>query len=174
MELGVPRRRGLEEVGGEPAGGGTDHADADGPRHLVAERGQVAEHRLELDAHAPGAGGDGLALLGELAGGTVDQHGADLALQPGDVGRHVGLAVGEAGLTGGRRLPGEALLFGIYSLMGETLPSMALTRGMVLMARGWPAATVRQAGKAAAERLEPLVSPYARPLLADHRSAGHA
>ena len=94
-------------MGGEPAGGGTDHADADGPRHLVAERGQVAEHRLELDAHAPGAGGDGLALLGELAGGTVDQHGADLALQPGDVGRHVGLDGGE-GVSGGR----EAALVG--------------------------------------------------------------
>ncbi|TMM17671.1 MAG: HAD-IB family hydrolase [Actinobacteria bacterium] len=98
----------------------------------------------------------------------------DRTLLKGPSGPAINEAVGEAGLTGGRRLPGEALLFGIYSLMGETLPSMALTRGMVLMARGWPAATVRQAGKAAAERLEPLVSPYARPLLADHRSAGHA
>ncbi|HEY3701015.1 MAG TPA: HAD family hydrolase, partial [Acidimicrobiales bacterium] len=97
----------------------------------------------------------------------------DRTLLEGPSGPAINEAVAEAGLTGGRRLPGEALLFGIYKLMGETLPSMALTRSAVLMARGWPADVVRQAGKAAAERMERLVSPYARPLLADHRQAGH-
>ncbi|HEX4539530.1 MAG TPA: HAD-IB family hydrolase [Acidimicrobiales bacterium] len=97
----------------------------------------------------------------------------DRTLLKGPSGPAINESVAEAGLTGGRRLPGEALLFGIYNLMGETLPSMALTRSAALMARGWPADVVRQAGKAAAERLEPLVSPYARLLLADHRRAGH-
>jgi putative phosphoserine phosphatase/1-acylglycerol-3-phosphate O-acyltransferase len=97
----------------------------------------------------------------------------DRTLLKGPSGPAINQAVSEAGLTGGRRLPGEALLFGIYNVMGETLPSMALTRSAVLMARGWRADAVRQAGKAAAERLESLVSPYARPLLADHRRAGH-
>ncbi|HEY1635123.1 MAG TPA: HAD-IB family hydrolase [Acidimicrobiales bacterium] len=97
----------------------------------------------------------------------------DRTLLKGPSGPAINQAVAEAGLTGGRRLPGEALLFGIYNLMGETLPSMALTRSAVLMARGWPVEVVRQAGKAAADRLEALVSPYARPLLADHRRAGH-
>jgi putative phosphoserine phosphatase/1-acylglycerol-3-phosphate O-acyltransferase len=97
----------------------------------------------------------------------------DRTLLKGPSGPVVNEAVAEAGLTGGRRLPGERLLFGIYNLVGETLPSMALTRSAVLLARGWPSAAVREAGKVAAERLEPLVSPYARPLLADHRRAGH-
>jgi len=97
----------------------------------------------------------------------------DRTLLKGPSGPAINEAVAEAGLTGGRRLPGEALLFGIYNFMGETLPSMALTRSLVLMARGWSGAVVRQAGKAAAERLEPLISPYARPLLDDHRRAGH-
>src|SRR5205807_7906996 len=52
------------------------------------------------------------------------------------------------------------------------LPSMALARAAALVARGWSAEAVRQAGKAAAERLEELVAPYARPLMEEHRRAG--
>jgi putative phosphoserine phosphatase/1-acylglycerol-3-phosphate O-acyltransferase len=98
----------------------------------------------------------------------------DRTLLKGPSGPAMNEALSETGLTGGRRLPGERLLYGIYNLMGETLPSMALTRSLALMARGWSAAVVREAGKAAAEQLEPIVNPYAKPLLADHRRAGHA
>jgi putative phosphoserine phosphatase/1-acylglycerol-3-phosphate O-acyltransferase len=98
----------------------------------------------------------------------------DRTLLKGPSGPAMNEALGETGLTGGRRLPGERLLYGIYNLMGETLPSMALTRGLALMARGWSSGLVREAGKGAAERLERIVNPYAKPLLADHRRAGHA
>jgi putative phosphoserine phosphatase/1-acylglycerol-3-phosphate O-acyltransferase len=49
---------------------------------------------------------------------------------------------------------------------------MALARGAALATKGWSREAVREAGKQAAERLEELVTPYARPLIADHRAAG--
>lgn len=66
---------------------------------------------------------------------------------------------------------GQAL-YRLYDLVGETLPSMALARAAARFARGWPAATVRQAGKEAAERLDRIVAPYARSLISRHREAG--
>ncbi len=82
-------------------------------------------------------------------------------------------ALTEAGIAGQRRLPGEGVLFRLYDLVGETLPSMALARGAVLVARGWSREAVREAGRLAAERLEEQMAPYARPLLAEHARAGH-
>ena len=73
-----------------------------------------------------------------------------------------------------RSLPGQGLLYRIYDVVGETLPSMALARGAALAAKGWSAAAVRQAGKAAAEKLEELVAPYAPVLVEEHRRAGRA
>lgn len=77
-----------------------------------------------------------------------------------------------AGLAPERRLPLQDLMFRVYDVVGETLPSMALARGAALLARGWSADAVRQAGKAAAEELESVVTPYARPLLKEHRQGG--
>jgi putative phosphoserine phosphatase/1-acylglycerol-3-phosphate O-acyltransferase len=49
---------------------------------------------------------------------------------------------------------------------------MALARGAALAARGWSRQAVREAGEQAAERLEELVAPYARPLIDEHRREG--
>lgn len=65
------------------------------------------------------------------------------------------------------------VFYRIYDLVGETLPSMAMARAAAVMARGWPAETVRRAGETVAERLEDLVAPYARPLIRHHQDLGH-
>ena len=81
----------LEERRDEPARGRADHADAGHARDLAVHRGDVGHERLELELDPPRPLHDGLAFSGELAAGPVDQGDAQLAFEPGDVGRHVGL-----------------------------------------------------------------------------------
>ena len=50
-----------------------------------------------------------------------------------------------AGL-GGRAIPGEALLFRLFNTVGETLPSMALARQAVLLAKGKSRTAVQDGG----------------------------
>jgi putative phosphoserine phosphatase/1-acylglycerol-3-phosphate O-acyltransferase len=71
-----------------------------------------------------------------------------------------------------RTMPGENLLFGLFNAIGETWPSMLLTRQGARAARGWPRAGVRAAGRAAAAKLIDQVQPYARILIDLHRSEG--
>jgi putative phosphoserine phosphatase/1-acylglycerol-3-phosphate O-acyltransferase len=96
----------------------------------------------------------------------------DRTLLRGASGPLIGEALAEAGLAPRAGLPGQGLLYKAYNLLGESLPSMALARGAALAARGWSRGAVREAGQAAAEKLEELVTPYARPLLDEHRRAG--
>jgi putative phosphoserine phosphatase / 1-acylglycerol-3-phosphate O-acyltransferase len=96
----------------------------------------------------------------------------DRTLLRGASGPLISEALVAAGLVPDRRLPGQGLLYRLYDLIGETLPSMALARGAALLSRGWAASTVRDAAEVAADRLERLVAPYARPLLDEHRQAG--
>ena len=57
---------------------------------------------MELGLDAAGSFDDGLALDGELAGAALDEDDPELALEPGNVGRDVGLdGVQRAG--GGRK-----------------------------------------------------------------------
>ena len=81
-------------------------------------------------------------------------------------------ALADAGLVPGRSVPGMGVLYRVNDLLGETLPMMALARGVAFMARGWPVETVRDAAAKAAERLVTGVAPYAPALLEDHRAAG--
>jgi putative phosphoserine phosphatase/1-acylglycerol-3-phosphate O-acyltransferase len=81
-------------------------------------------------------------------------------------------ALVDAGLVPGRSVPGMGLLYRVNDLLGETLPMMALARGVALLSRGWPVETVRDAAKHAADRLVSGVAPYAPSLLDDHRAAG--
>jgi len=96
----------------------------------------------------------------------------DRTLLRGASGPLIGEALSAAGLAPSRKLPGQDLLYAFYNLVGETLPSMALARGAALAARGQSRKRVREAGEQAAEKLEGLVTPYARPLLDEHRRAG--
>jgi putative phosphoserine phosphatase/1-acylglycerol-3-phosphate O-acyltransferase len=96
----------------------------------------------------------------------------DRTLLRGASGPLIGEALAAAGLGPSRGIPGQGLMYRLYNLVGETLPSMALARGAALAAKGWSREAVREAGKQAAEKLEELVTPYARPLIEEHRAAG--
>ncbi|HEX2850366.1 MAG TPA: HAD-IB family hydrolase [Acidimicrobiales bacterium] len=79
-----------------------------------------------------------------------------------------------AGIAPSRQVPGQGLLYRMFDVIGETIPSMVLARGAALIARGWSREAVRAAATEAAARLDTIVAPYARPLLDEHRDAGRA
>lgn len=76
-----------------------------------------------------------------------------------------------AGLSS-KPFPGEKFLFGLFNTIGETLPSMALARQAVSLARGRSQATVIAAAEQAAQRLVDMVVPFADAAFASHRAAG--
>ncbi len=80
-------------------------------------------------------------------------------------------ALRAAGL-GGRSIPGEAWVYRLFNAVGETLPSMALARQAVLLAKGKPRSAIQEASVAASERLLELVQPLAAALFDEHRAAG--
>lgn len=96
----------------------------------------------------------------------------DRTLLRGASGPLIGEALVAAGLAPQRGLPGQGVLYKLYDIVGETLPTMALARAAALAVKGWSREAVRDAGKAAAEKLESVVAPYALPLLEEHRQAG--
>ena len=67
----------------------------------------------------------------------------DRTLLAGASGEIFADAMREAGLAS-PALPGEKLLFGLFNTIGETLPSMALARQAVTLARGRSQAEVRR------------------------------
>ncbi|HVM09372.1 MAG TPA: HAD-IB family hydrolase [Acidimicrobiales bacterium] len=83
-------------------------------------------------------------------------------------------ALQAAGIAPRRSVPGQSVMYRVFDLVGETLPSMALARGAALIAKGWSRSAVREAAAHAAEELDLLVAPYARGLLDEHRRAGRA
>ena len=91
----------VHQAGDQPPGGGADHAHPDGAGHLVLAGGHVGQQGVELGQDAPGPGHDHRTLLGQPAVGPVDQRRAQLLLEPGHVGRDVGLDGAEV-LGGGR------------------------------------------------------------------------
>jgi putative phosphoserine phosphatase/1-acylglycerol-3-phosphate O-acyltransferase len=95
----------------------------------------------------------------------------DRTLLAGASGEVFSAAMKTAGLVN-RSLPGEALLFRMFNTIGETLPSMALARQAVAMAKGKSRAAVQAAAETAAEALLELVQPQAAPLFEQHRAAG--
>ena len=81
----------VEQARHEPAGGGADDAEAHVAAQLGAEARDVGPDRVELGLDAPRPGHHRGAFLGEPAGAAVDQRGAELVLEAGDVGRDVRL-----------------------------------------------------------------------------------
>jgi putative phosphoserine phosphatase/1-acylglycerol-3-phosphate O-acyltransferase len=96
----------------------------------------------------------------------------DRTLLRGASGPLINEALQAAGLIPQRSIPGQSLIYGLFNAVGETLPAMGLARAAALASRGWAPDAVRQAGKAAAEKLEELVAPYAPAVIAEHRAAG--
>lgn len=95
----------------------------------------------------------------------------DRTLLAGASGEVFSRAMREAGVVT-RSIPGESLLYGVFNAVGETLPSMALARQAVRLAKGRPRAEMQRVAEGAADRLVDLVLPMAAPLFAAHRAAG--
>ncbi|HZM28935.1 MAG TPA: HAD-IB family hydrolase [Acidimicrobiales bacterium] len=96
----------------------------------------------------------------------------DRTLLRGASGPVLSAALREAGVMEGRSLPGEGIVYKVFDLIGETRPSMILTRQAARFAKGWRQEQVRDAGKHAAEMLTDAVQPFALPIVDDHRAQG--
>ena len=98
----------------------------------------------------------------------------DRTLLAGSSGPVFSKALRDAGLVGNRTVPGEQLLFKLFNVVGETLPSMALARQGASLAKGRSQAAVRAAAVPAAATLAHRIQPYARALFDEHRAAGRS
>ncbi|HEU5150880.1 MAG TPA: HAD-IB family hydrolase [Iamia sp.] len=96
----------------------------------------------------------------------------DRTLLAGASGPVITEALRGAGVIPDRPIPGEGLVYKLFDIVGETLPSMLLTRQAARVASGWNRSVVQEAGKVAAERLVDDVLPYARLLIDEHHAAG--
>ena len=95
----------------------------------------------------------------------------DRTLLAGASGEVFADAMRLAGLSS-KPIPGEKLLFGLFNTIGETLPSMALARQAVTLARGRSQAAVGAAAEQVADRLVAMVQPFADSAFEMHREAG--
>jgi putative phosphoserine phosphatase/1-acylglycerol-3-phosphate O-acyltransferase len=96
----------------------------------------------------------------------------DRTILRGASGPVISEALQEVGLLPRRSIPGQGLVFRLFDLIGETRPSMILTRQLARAASGWEVETAQQAGHVAAEHLQALVQPFAREAIEEHREAG--
>ena len=95
----------------------------------------------------------------------------DRTLLAGSSGKVFGEALREAGLLG-KPIPGEGLVNAVFQAVGETLPTMLLTRQAATLARGKSQVATQQAAEQAVDRLVALVQPGAFALLEEHRVNG--
>ena len=95
----------------------------------------------------------------------------DRTLLAGASGKVFAAAMRRAGIGSGP-FPGEKTLFKLFNTIGETLPSMAIARQAVAMAKGHSQAATRAAAAEVAPTLAAMVQPLAAPLFAEHRAAG--
>ncbi len=96
----------------------------------------------------------------------------DRTLLRGASGPLISSAMRAEGILRDEPIRGESLVFGIFNVIGETLPSMALTRLGVRATKGWSIASVKAVGERVAPALADAVEPFARELLRDHKEAG--
>jgi putative phosphoserine phosphatase / 1-acylglycerol-3-phosphate O-acyltransferase len=96
----------------------------------------------------------------------------DRTLLSGGSGPIIGEALRRVGLLPERQFGIEAVLFKVFDVIGETWPSMLLTRQGARMSKGWSIDLVHEAAKHAAGPLADAVLPYAHHLFDDHRVAG--
>lgn len=95
----------------------------------------------------------------------------DRTLLSGASGQVVSRALREAGVVS-RDIPGEGLLYKVFEVFGENLPSMVLGRQAVQLAKGHSRARVREAAEHVVPELLSLVQPFAYPLFQEHRDNG--
>jgi putative phosphoserine phosphatase/1-acylglycerol-3-phosphate O-acyltransferase len=92
-------------------------------------------------------------------------------LLQGGTGPHLTRAMVDLGLVP-RSLPGQGLLFKVFDLVGENLPSILLARQATLVARGKDQHSFDDAATKAAEVIAELVHPFALALIEQHRAEG--
>ncbi len=95
----------------------------------------------------------------------------DRTLLQGGTGPLLSRAMYDLGVVT-RKLPGEGLLYGMFDLIGETLPSIFLARQATLLAKGRDGATFDAAAEAAAESIAAVIHPFALALIEQHHAAG--
>lgn len=96
----------------------------------------------------------------------------DRTLLSGASGPIIGEALRHVGLLTTPSSPLESVAFGVFNLIGETWPSMLLTRQGARAARGWSVDLVRAAAERAAEPLAAAVLPYAQQVIEAHKDQG--
>jgi putative phosphoserine phosphatase/1-acylglycerol-3-phosphate O-acyltransferase len=96
----------------------------------------------------------------------------DRTLLRGASGEVFAGAMRMAGLVGNDPIPGERLMYRLFNTIGETLPSMALARQAVSLAKGRSQASVAAAADSVADELCAMVQPFAEAAFASHRAAG--
>jgi putative phosphoserine phosphatase / 1-acylglycerol-3-phosphate O-acyltransferase len=115
---------------------------------------------------------DGRSLRGTMAGAAIFD--LDRTLLRGASGPVLSQALRAAGIGPSRAIPGEQLLYGVFTTFGETLPSMAIARQAATLAKGRPQATMQAAAQEAAAVLASQLQPRAAKLFRQHREAGDA
>jgi putative phosphoserine phosphatase/1-acylglycerol-3-phosphate O-acyltransferase len=96
----------------------------------------------------------------------------DRTLLRGASGPVISDALKQVGLLSNRRLPGEALVYRLFDVIGESRPTMQLARQAARLAQGWARDQTQEAGKIAAETLFAAVQPFAKPIIDEHHAAG--
>ncbi|MEL7159034.1 MAG: HAD family hydrolase, partial [Actinomycetota bacterium] len=96
----------------------------------------------------------------------------DRTLLLGASGPVISDALRAEGLVPRDRLGVGAALFGLFDLVGETLPSIFLTRQGIRATRGWDRRKVQAVGRDVAPVLAGKVEPFARQAIEQHRAAG--
>jgi putative phosphoserine phosphatase/1-acylglycerol-3-phosphate O-acyltransferase len=95
----------------------------------------------------------------------------DRTLLSGGSGHVFTEAMRSAGLIS-RSMPGEKVVYELFSRVGENLPSMMLARQAATMARGRSRSAVQAAAAAAADVLVGMIQPFAGPVIQQHKAAG--
>src|SRR2546423_10025544 len=98
----------------------------------------------------------------------------DRTLLRGASGPVISEALKQVGLMRDRRIPGEALVYRLFNIVGESRPTMQLARQAARFAQGWSRLQAQEAGRIAAETLVGAVQPFASPLIDEHHAAGRA
>jgi len=104
--------------------------------------------------------------------GTAAIFDLDRTLLSGASGPIISEALRRVGLIGSSTGGIESIAFGIFNLIGETWPSMFVSRQGARAAKGWPVELVQEAAQRAAGPLHDAVLPFAHQVIEEHRSAG--
>lgn len=115
----------------------------------------------DLDDRPAGSGGSSAAIFD-----------LDRTLLSGASGPIISEALRRVGLMGTATGGIESIAFGIFNLIGETWPSMFVSRQGARAAKGWPVELVQEAAQRAAGPLHDAILPFAHQVIEEHRAAG--